>query len=258
MPGVPPPGQPVAAAGDAVLLINPRSGGGKAECTGPAQECRVRGVEPIVLGSEEDPVALAEAAVARGADVRGMAGGDGSLGLVAGVAARHGVAMVVVPAGTRNHRDGTWAFIGATWWVHSTPSAAGACPRGARTTDSPDSDRRCSLGSPAGERAARRVSRRSATELEAGCPDAAGVGERVGQQDVAQAAGAPGDRRAGRSHYGRAQQERDAPARGRQDHLRGQVPHNEAGQGPQRPDDDVAGKLVQESAAPQEPPRRRR
>ena len=32
-----------------------------------------------------------------------MAGGDGSLALVAGVAARHRVPMVVVPAGTRNH-----------------------------------------------------------------------------------------------------------------------------------------------------------
>src|SRR3954471_604060 len=103
MPGVPPPVQPVAAAGDAVLLINPRSGGGKAERTGLAQECSARGIEPILLGPGEDPVAIAEAAVARGVEVLGMAGGDGSLGPVAGVAARHGVAMVVVPTGTRNH-----------------------------------------------------------------------------------------------------------------------------------------------------------
>src|SRR3954469_21153312 len=103
MPGVPPPVQPVAAAGDAVLLINPRSGGGKAERTGLAQECSARGIEPILLGPGEDPVAIAEAAVARGVEVLGMAGGDGSLGPGAGVAARHGVAMVVVPTGTRNH-----------------------------------------------------------------------------------------------------------------------------------------------------------
>jgi diacylglycerol kinase family enzyme len=102
-PRVPPPGLPVAAAGNTVLLINPRSGGGKAERAGLAQECRARGVDPIVLRPGDDPVALAENAVARGAEVLGMAGGDGSLGLVAGVAARHGVAMVVVPAGTRNH-----------------------------------------------------------------------------------------------------------------------------------------------------------
>ncbi len=92
-----------AVPGDAVLLINPRSGGGKAERTGLAQECRARDVEPLVLGPGDDPLALAEDAVARGAEVLGMAGGDGSMGLVAGVAARHGVAMVVVPAGTRNH-----------------------------------------------------------------------------------------------------------------------------------------------------------
>ena len=46
---------------------------------------------------------LAEDAVAQGADVLGMAGGDGSQALVASVAARHGLSYVVVPAGTRNH-----------------------------------------------------------------------------------------------------------------------------------------------------------
>lgn len=97
------PGLAVAPAGNAVVLINPRSGGGKAARVGLDQECRARGIEPVVVRPGEDVVALAEAAVARGADVIGMAGGDGSLALVAGVAARHGVAMVVVPAGTRNH-----------------------------------------------------------------------------------------------------------------------------------------------------------
>jgi diacylglycerol kinase family enzyme len=86
-----------------VLLINPHSGGGKAERFGLAQECRARGIEPVVLRPGEDVVALAEDAVASGAEVIGMAGGDGSLALVAGVAARHRVPMVVVPAGTRNH-----------------------------------------------------------------------------------------------------------------------------------------------------------
>jgi diacylglycerol kinase family enzyme len=41
--------------------------------------------------------------VARGADVLGMAGGDGFQALVAGVAMAHDVAFVCVPAGTRNH-----------------------------------------------------------------------------------------------------------------------------------------------------------
>ena len=39
----------------------------------------------------------------QGADVLGMAGGDGSQAVVATVAARHGVPFVCVPAGTRNH-----------------------------------------------------------------------------------------------------------------------------------------------------------
>ncbi|MGZ8579248.1 MAG: diacylglycerol/lipid kinase family protein, partial [Actinomycetota bacterium] len=38
-----------------------------------------------------------------GADVIGMAGGDGSQALVASVASERGIPMVVVPAGTRNH-----------------------------------------------------------------------------------------------------------------------------------------------------------
>src|SRR5262249_48589229 len=42
-------------------------------------------------------------AVARGAQVIGMAGGDGSQALVASVAARHDVPLVCIPAGTRNH-----------------------------------------------------------------------------------------------------------------------------------------------------------
>lgn len=98
-----PPGRPVPPAGDAALIVNPRSGGGKADRVGLVGECRARGIEVIILDPGQDLAGLAEAAVGRGADVLGMAGGDGSLGLVADVAARHGVPMVVVPAGTRNH-----------------------------------------------------------------------------------------------------------------------------------------------------------
>ena len=56
-----------------------------------------------MLGPGDDLRALAERAVARGADVLGMAGGDGSQALVAGVAAAHDLGFVCVPAGTRNH-----------------------------------------------------------------------------------------------------------------------------------------------------------
>ena len=47
--------------------------------------------------------ALADAAVASGADALGMAGGDGSLAVVAKAAAAHRLPFVCVPAGTRNH-----------------------------------------------------------------------------------------------------------------------------------------------------------
>ncbi len=86
-----------------VLLMNPKSGGGKVGRFGLVAECQARGIEPVVLEAGDDLVALAEDAVARGADVIGMAGGDGSQALVATVASKHGLPHVVVPAGTRNH-----------------------------------------------------------------------------------------------------------------------------------------------------------
>ncbi len=61
------------------------------------------GLEPVVLRPGDDLLQLAEDAIARGADVIGMAGGDGSQALVASVAARHDIPHVCVPAGTRNH-----------------------------------------------------------------------------------------------------------------------------------------------------------
>ena len=93
----------VTAARHPVLIMNLKSGGGKAERFRLAEECRSRGIETVVLGPGDDLLQLAEDAVAQGADVIGMAGGDGSQALVAAVAARSGVPYVCVPAGTRNH-----------------------------------------------------------------------------------------------------------------------------------------------------------
>jgi len=93
----------VGAAGSAALIINLKSGGGKAERFDLAGEARRRGIEPIVLQPGDDLLELAESAIARGAEVIGMAGGDGSQALVATVAARREVAHVCIPAGTRNH-----------------------------------------------------------------------------------------------------------------------------------------------------------
>jgi len=86
-----------------VLIMNLKSGGGKAERFHLADECRKRGIEPVILRPGDDLLQLAEDAIAGGADVIGMAGGDGSQALVATVAARHGIPHVCVPAGTRNH-----------------------------------------------------------------------------------------------------------------------------------------------------------
>ena len=94
---------PARPARHPVLLINPRSGGGKAERFHLVDHCRARGIEPVLLEPGDDLRGLVEKAAADGADVVGMAGGDGSQGVVASVAARHGIAVVVVPSGTRNH-----------------------------------------------------------------------------------------------------------------------------------------------------------
>jgi len=92
-----------ARARSAVLLINPKSGGGKAEHFDLAGEARKRGIRAVVLERGDDLLELAEQALNDGADVIGMAGGDGSQALVATVAMRHNVPHVCIPAGTRNH-----------------------------------------------------------------------------------------------------------------------------------------------------------
>jgi diacylglycerol kinase family enzyme len=98
-----PAGSVVAPAAHPVLIMNPKSGGGKVERYRLVDECVARGIEPIVLEPGDDLLRLAADAIARGADVIGMAGGDGSQALVATVASEHGIPHVCVPAGTRNH-----------------------------------------------------------------------------------------------------------------------------------------------------------
>jgi diacylglycerol kinase family enzyme len=95
--------QPVDPAHRPVLLVNPRSGDGAAGRAGLAERASEKGIEVVVLTQGEDLAELAGAAVAGGADALGMAGGDGSLAVVAAVAAAHGLPFVCVPAGTRNH-----------------------------------------------------------------------------------------------------------------------------------------------------------
>jgi diacylglycerol kinase family enzyme len=97
------PPREVPPARHGVLIINPRSGDGKAGRFRLAEEAARRGITPVLLEPGRDLTRLAEQAIADGADVIGMAGGDGSQALVATVAMRHDVPLVCVPAGTRNH-----------------------------------------------------------------------------------------------------------------------------------------------------------
>ena len=95
--------QPAEPPQRAVLFVNPVSGGGKAARTAIADRARERGVEAIVLTPDRSLATLVREAVERGADALGVAGGDGSLAVVAEVAQAHGLPFVCVPTGTRNH-----------------------------------------------------------------------------------------------------------------------------------------------------------
>jgi diacylglycerol kinase family enzyme len=100
-----PPGHPH-------LIMNPRSGGGQVVRLHLAERARELGAEVTVLTDPADPhtgpadpgiAELARRAIRDGADLLGVAGGDGTQALVAGVAAELGVPFLVIPAGTRNH-----------------------------------------------------------------------------------------------------------------------------------------------------------
>ncbi|MGY1710846.1 diacylglycerol/lipid kinase family protein [Geodermatophilus sp. SYSU D00758] len=94
----PPPARPF-------LVMNPRSGGGKVGRFHLDRRAADLGARVALLDGpgEVDVAALARRAVAEGADLLGVAGGDGTQALVAGVAAEHGLPFLVIPAGTRNH-----------------------------------------------------------------------------------------------------------------------------------------------------------
>ena len=96
-------GAQVTGAGRAVLLLNPRSGSGKASRLDLAGLARLSGADVVPVRPGDDLCELAEDLVAGGAGVLGVAGGDGSMAPVAAVASRHGLPFVCVPAGTRNH-----------------------------------------------------------------------------------------------------------------------------------------------------------
>src|SRR5258708_4557433 len=87
------------------LIMNPRSGGGKVAKFELKRKAEALGAEVFLMSGQEpvDVAQVARQAVARGADLLGVAGGDGTQALVAGVAAEHDIPFVVITAGTRNH-----------------------------------------------------------------------------------------------------------------------------------------------------------
>jgi diacylglycerol kinase family enzyme len=89
----------------AFLIMNPRSGGGKVGKFGLKEKAEALGAEVALLEGpgQVDVAALARQAVAAGADLLGVAGGDGTQALVAGIAAQHDLPFLVISAGTRNH-----------------------------------------------------------------------------------------------------------------------------------------------------------
>jgi diacylglycerol kinase family enzyme len=99
------PARPAARPRRPFLIMNPRSGGGKVVKFALKDKAEALGAEVVLLDGPGivDVAALARQAVADGADLLGVAGGDGTQALVAGIAAEHGLPFLVISAGTRNH-----------------------------------------------------------------------------------------------------------------------------------------------------------
>ncbi len=100
-----PPEYAAAQQRQPFMIMNPRSGGGKVGKFGLKDKAIALGAEVVLLEGPGivDVAALARQAVDRGADLLGVAGGDGTQALVAGIAAGRDIPMMVISAGTRNH-----------------------------------------------------------------------------------------------------------------------------------------------------------
>ncbi|ACU72395.1 diacylglycerol kinase catalytic region [Catenulispora acidiphila DSM 44928] len=88
-----------------VLIMNPKSGDGKVGEFGLVEKAESLGARVLLLDpdADQDVAKMAREAVADGADLLGVAGGDGTQALVAAVAAEHDLPFLVLSAGTRNH-----------------------------------------------------------------------------------------------------------------------------------------------------------
>jgi diacylglycerol kinase family enzyme len=100
-----PPEYAAARPRQPFMIMNPRSGGGKVSKFGLKDKAVALGAEVSLLEGPGvvDVAALARHAVDQGADLLGVAGGDGTQALVAGIAAGRDIPMLVISAGTRNH-----------------------------------------------------------------------------------------------------------------------------------------------------------
>ncbi|MET0967190.1 MAG: diacylglycerol kinase family protein [Nakamurella sp.] len=87
------------------IVMNPHSGGGKVVKFDLKAKAEALGAEVTLLDGPGyvDVAALVRAAITRGADLLGVAGGDGTQARVAGIAAAHDLPFLVISAGTRNH-----------------------------------------------------------------------------------------------------------------------------------------------------------
>jgi diacylglycerol kinase family enzyme len=91
---------PDGSSRGAVVVMNSRSGGGKVARFQLVERAQAAGAQVRLTGPDQDPASLAVAAIAEGARILGVAGGDGTVAAVAAEARRP---LVVIPAGTRNH-----------------------------------------------------------------------------------------------------------------------------------------------------------
>ena len=87
----------------AFIILNPRSGGGRVIEHHLDARARAAGADTHVMSPDDDVATIAAKAADAGATVLGMAGGDGSLGLVARVAVQRDLPFLCLPAGTLNH-----------------------------------------------------------------------------------------------------------------------------------------------------------
>ena len=87
----------------ALIVMNPHSGGGKVERFALVERARQLGADVALTGPDLDAAELVRRGAEQGAQVLGVAGGDGSVSAAAAVAADVDRPLLVIPAGTRNH-----------------------------------------------------------------------------------------------------------------------------------------------------------